>query len=90
MTVHKAEGLTVRASWTRSKGNKHHGSVLVHGAGLDMAGHYVVTSRHVGQMQFFVGLDQVEDLGGASRYAGAAAGHDLTGRAGRCKRWRSS
>ena len=61
MTVHKAEGLTVKAGWTRPDGSVHRGTVLVDPTGADTAGLYVAMSRHKGEVHVFAGLDALED-----------------------------
>jgi hypothetical protein len=61
MTTHKAEGLTVGASWTRPDGSTHHGTVLVDPTGADAPGLYVALSRHKGEVRLFAGLAQLED-----------------------------
>jgi conjugative relaxase-like TrwC/TraI family protein len=46
MTVHKSEGLTIGAAWTRSDGVRAGGTVLVDAAGMDSPQLHVATSRH--------------------------------------------
>jgi hypothetical protein len=53
MTVHKAEGLTVGAGWTRDDSAPGGGVVLVHAAGMDAAALHVATTRHREQVLIF-------------------------------------
>jgi hypothetical protein len=62
MTVHKAEGLTVRGAWTRPDGSAHRGTVLVDPTGADTSGLYVAMSRHKDEVHLFAGLDTLEDV----------------------------
>lgn len=60
LTSHKAEGLTVGASWSRPDGTEHRGSVLVYAPGMDNPALYVSSSRHKGQTVLFGSREELE------------------------------
>lgn len=60
LTVHKAEGLTVGASWTRPDGTEHRGSVLTAASGMDHPTLYVSASRHAGELTLFGSREELE------------------------------
>jgi conjugative relaxase-like TrwC/TraI family protein len=60
LTAHKAEGLTVGATWQRPNQTTNHGSVLVYGPGMDNPGLYVSLSRDKGQVMLFGARAELE------------------------------
>ncbi|MEU4807407.1 MobF family relaxase [Actinosynnema sp. NPDC023587] len=62
LTAHKAEGLTVSASWDRPDGTRNSGTVLTYGPGQDAPGLYVSLSRDRGQALLFAARQDIEGL----------------------------
>jgi conjugative relaxase-like TrwC/TraI family protein len=60
LTAHKAEGLTVSASWDRPDGTRNLGTVLTYGPGQDAPGLYVSLSRDRGQALLFAARQDLE------------------------------
>jgi conjugative relaxase-like TrwC/TraI family protein len=61
MTIHKAEGLTVKADWRSPTGRHQGGTVLAYAPGANEPGMGVATSRHLSRMFLFAAREQVED-----------------------------
>jgi hypothetical protein len=80
MTVHKAEGLSVTADWTRPDGTHAHGAVLVHAPGMDAPALHVATTRHRDRMTLFAAREQLEDHRTVWEHGVPAPGMELTGR----------
>lgn len=80
MTVHKAEGLTVTADWTRPDGTRAGGAVLVHTAGMDEPALHVASTRHRERMWLFAAREALETAEDTWQRGTPTAAADLTAR----------
>ncbi|PRZ34820.1 conjugative relaxase-like TrwC/TraI family protein [Antricoccus suffuscus] len=62
LTAHRAEGLTIKETWTAPDGEQRGGAVLVAAAGGDAATLHVATSRHRENVWIYSSRAEVEDL----------------------------
>lgn len=77
LTMHRAQGVTVKGDWERPDGSQHKGDVLFDTAGADANMWYVGLSRHHGHVAAFTSLDAVNSTTGDEDRGPVGSQYDL-------------